>query len=49
MTTLAKGDLPNVDPAILKTAVRHNAAKVGVYATVTQMGTIRLGDTVTII
>lgn len=48
MTTLAQGDLPK-DPAILKTALRHNAAKVGVYATVTQIGTIRVADPVTII
>lgn len=48
MTTLAQGDLPK-DPAILKTAARHNAARVGVYATIAKMGRIHVGDTVTII
>jgi uncharacterized protein YcbX len=45
MTTLAQGDLPK-DPAILKTAARYNHARVGVYASVVQAGTIRVGDTV---
>lgn len=47
MTTLAQGDLPN-DPEILKTAVKYNEKHVGVYASVIQGGTVRLGDTITI-
>jgi uncharacterized protein YcbX len=45
MTTLAQGDLP-MDRGILRTAVQHNRANVGVYATVVQGGTIRCGDRV---
>ncbi|HLZ62420.1 MAG TPA: MOSC domain-containing protein [Ktedonosporobacter sp.] len=45
MTTLPQGDLPR-DLGILRTAVRHNNAYVGVYATVQQGGTIRRGDSV---
>ena len=45
MTTLAQGDLPK-DNGILKTAARHNEARVGAYASVIQGGTIRRGDTV---
>jgi uncharacterized protein YcbX len=45
MTTLAQGDLPD-DPGILRTAARYNQANVGVYAAVTQGGTIRRGDPV---
>jgi len=45
MTTLSQGDLPK-DTAILKTAVRHNQARVGVYAAVLQSGTVRMGDPV---
>jgi uncharacterized protein YcbX len=48
MTTLAQGDLPK-DPGILKTAAQHNEAKVGVYASVVQTGTIRIGDSVTVL
>jgi len=47
MTTLAQGDLP-ADSGILRTAVRHNRANVGVYATVLRGGTIRCGDRVTL-
>jgi uncharacterized protein YcbX len=47
MTTLAQADLPK-DPGILKTAVQHNEARVGVYASVVQTGTIRVGDTLTV-
>lgn len=47
MTTLAQGDLPK-DLGILKTAVRANQAKVGVYATVARGGVIRRDDPVTI-
>jgi uncharacterized protein len=45
MTTLAQGDLPN-DSGILRTAVQHNRANVGVYAAVVRGGTIRRGDRV---
>ena len=45
MTTLAQGDLPE-DRGILRTAVQHNRANVGVYATVVRGGTIRRGDRV---
>jgi len=48
MTTLAQADLPK-DPEILKTAARHNEFKVGVYASVIQTGTIRIGDTITVV
>jgi MOSC domain-containing protein len=47
MTTLAQGDLPK-DTDILRTAVRHNRANVGVYASVVRGGTIRKGDRVTV-
>ena len=45
MTTLAQADLPN-DSGILRAAVQHNRANVGVYATVVRGGTIRRGDRV---
>jgi uncharacterized protein len=45
MTTLPQGDLPK-DAGILRTAARHNAANVGVYASVLQGGTVRRGDSV---
>jgi MOSC domain-containing protein YiiM len=45
MTTLAQGDLPK-DTGILKTAAKHNQARVGVYASVVQGGLIRVGDQV---
>jgi uncharacterized protein YcbX len=45
MTTLAQRDLPT-DSGILRTAVRHNQANVGVYATVVRGGTIHCGDRV---
>jgi len=45
MTTLAQGDLPN-DLGILRTAVRHNKVKVGVYASVEQGGNIKRADPV---
>jgi uncharacterized protein YcbX len=48
MTTLPQGDLPK-DPAILKTAARHNEARVGIYASVVQTGTIHIGDTLTVL
>lgn len=43
MTTLAQSDLPK-DIGILKTAAKHNEARVGAYASVLQGGTIRRGD-----
>ena len=42
MTTLPQGDLPK-DTGILKTAARHNQARVGAYASVLQGGVIRAG------
>ena len=48
MTTLAQGDLPS-DPNILKSAAKYNDAKVGIYATVVQPGTVHIGDTLTLI
>ncbi|HTF46709.1 MAG TPA: MOSC domain-containing protein [Pseudonocardia sp.] len=47
MTTLPQGDLPK-DREILRTAARHNAVNVGVYAEVRQTGTVRRGDEVTL-
>jgi hypothetical protein len=48
MTTLSQGDLPK-DPAILKTAAGHNGARVGIYASVVQTGTIHIGDTLVVL
>lgn len=48
MTTLPQADLPK-DPEILKTAAHHNEGRVGVYASVVQTGTIRIGDTLTVV
>jgi uncharacterized protein len=45
MTTLPQGDLPK-DAGILRTAVQHNRANVGVYASVLQGGKVRRGDSV---
>jgi uncharacterized protein len=45
MTTLPQADLP-ADPGILRTAVQHNEAHVGVYAEVLQGGLIRRNDPV---
>ena len=45
MTTLAQADLPK-DNGILRTAVQHNNAHVGIYASVLQGGKIRRGDQV---
>ena len=45
MTTLPQADLP-ADLGILRTAVKHNQAHVGVYASVLQGGTVRRGDEV---
>jgi uncharacterized protein len=45
MTTLPQGDLPK-DTGILKTAAKHNQARVGAYASVLHGGVIRAGDPV---
>lgn len=45
MTTLPQGDLPE-DSGILRTAVQHNRAAVGVYATVLAPGRVMRGDQV---
>ena len=45
MTTLQQGDLPK-DNGILKTAAKHNEARVGAYAAVVQGGVIHAGDPV---
>jgi uncharacterized protein len=48
MTTLPQADLPK-DPGILRTAVQHNQAHVGVYADVLAGGPIRRGDRVRLV
>lgn len=48
MTTLPQADLPK-DPAILKTAAQKNEGRVGAYASIVQTGTIRMGDTLTVV
>lgn len=45
MTTLSQGDLPR-DPGILRAAVQHNGANIGVYASVLRAGHVRRGDAV---
>ena len=45
MTTLPQGDLPK-DTGILKTAAKHNQARVGAYAAVLHGGIIHAGDSV---
>jgi uncharacterized protein YcbX len=45
MTTLPQDDLPK-DLGILKTAVDHNQARVGAYASVIRGGIVRKGDSV---
>jgi uncharacterized protein len=47
MITLPQGDLPK-DSGILRTAARHNAVHVGVYASVLTGGTIHRGDPIAI-
>ena len=47
MITLPQGDLPK-DSGILRTAARHNAVNVGVYASVLSGGAIRRGDPATL-
>lgn len=48
MTTLPQGDLPE-DPGVLRTAVQHNHAAVGVYATVLAPGRVLRGDPIRIL
>jgi len=48
MTILAQGDLP-YDPRVLKAAAQNNHARVGVYASVKRAGTVRTGDTMSIV
>jgi uncharacterized protein len=48
MTTLPQGDLPH-DRGILRTAVQHNDAQVGVYAQVLAGGRVTRGDVVTVL
>jgi uncharacterized protein len=48
MTTLPQGDLPK-DSGILRTAVQHNEANVGVYAEVLSPGVIRRGARVALL
>src|SRR5258708_224215 len=48
MTTLPQGDLPR-DAGILRTAVQHNKAQVGVYASVLRGGMVRRGDSVRLV
>jgi uncharacterized protein YcbX len=48
MTTLPQFDLPK-DPGILRAAVAHNDAAVGVYADVLTGGTVRRGDVVRVL
>jgi uncharacterized protein len=48
MTTLPQGDLPH-DRGILKTAVEHNDAAVGVYAEILSGGPVRRGDALTVL
>jgi len=47
-TTLPHHDLPK-DNEILRTANKHNAGNVGVYATVVETGTVRVGDVVEVV
>ncbi|MDR4480460.1 MAG: MOSC domain-containing protein [Nitrospira sp.] len=48
MTTLPQGDLPE-DAGILRTAVQHNHAAVGVYATILSPGRISRGDRIQLV
>lgn len=48
MTTLPQGDLPE-DSGILRAAVQHNHAAVGVYATVLTPGRVLRGDAIRIL
>lgn len=48
MTTMAQGELPT-DLSVLRTSVQHNQGNVGIYASVTQGGTIRRGDRIQLV
>jgi uncharacterized protein YcbX len=48
MTTLPQADLPK-DPGILRAAVQHNGAGIGVYAETIQSGVIRQGDKIVVL
>jgi len=48
MTTLPQGDLPK-DPSVLRTIVRESDQNVGVYASVTGPGTVKVGDPVELV
>lgn len=48
MTTNSQDELPQ-DPAILAAVTRLNDVCLGVFATVEQPGTIRVGDELTIV
>lgn len=48
MTTLPQQGLPK-DTSILRAAVQHNGANVGVYASIVQSGHVRKGDTIQIL
>jgi hypothetical protein len=48
MTTLPQSDLPH-DLGILRTAVQHNHAAVGMYASVIAEGVVRREDHVTLL
>lgn len=48
MTTLPQYDLPK-DPGILRTAVQHNSAHIGVYASVIRNGRVTMGDPVVVL
>jgi hypothetical protein len=43
-----QGDLPK-DPGVLKTAAKFNDVRVGVYASVIQGGTAKIGDAVKVL
>jgi hypothetical protein len=45
MTTQPQADLPK-DPSVLRTIVRDSDQNVGVYASVTAGGRVRVGDPV---
>jgi uncharacterized protein len=48
MTTNSQDELPQ-DPAVLAAVTNLNDVCLGVYATVEQPGTIRVGDTLAIV
>jgi uncharacterized protein YcbX len=40
---------PITHPAVFKSAAQHNKGQVGAYASVVQTGTIRIGDTLSVV